>query len=102
VIAPKAIVCLGGSQRKPLLKSKDPISRFRGNWYDLRNTKLLPTIIRLICCAIRPQKVKSGKICRRSWAFGLKAKKIFPDQIAKQAQTRILWRRRPAGGFELR
>ena len=43
VIAPKAIVCLGGVAAQTLLKTKDPISRFRGNWFDFRNTKLLAT-----------------------------------------------------------
>jgi uracil-DNA glycosylase family 4 len=43
VIAPKAIVCLGGVAAQTLLKTKDPISRFRGNWYDFRNAKLLAT-----------------------------------------------------------
>jgi uracil-DNA glycosylase family 4 len=43
VIAPKAIVCLGGVAAQTLLKTKDPISRFRGNWYDFRHTKLLAT-----------------------------------------------------------
>jgi uracil-DNA glycosylase len=42
-IAPKAIVCLGGVAAQALLKTKDPISRFRGNWFDYRNTKLLAT-----------------------------------------------------------
>jgi uracil-DNA glycosylase family 4 len=42
-IAPKAIVCLGGVAAQTLLKTKDPISRFRGNWFDYRNTKLLAT-----------------------------------------------------------
>jgi uracil-DNA glycosylase family 4 len=43
VIAPKAIVCLGGVAAQTLLKTKDSISRFRGNWFDFRNTKLLAT-----------------------------------------------------------
>ncbi len=43
VIAPKAIVCLGGVAAQTLLKTKDPISRFRGTWFDFRNTKLLAT-----------------------------------------------------------
>jgi uracil-DNA glycosylase family 4 len=43
VIAPKAIVCLGGTAAQTLLKTKDPISRFRGNWFDFRNTKLMAT-----------------------------------------------------------
>jgi uracil-DNA glycosylase family 4 len=43
VIAPKAIVCLGGTAAQALLKTKDSISRFRGTWFDFRNTKLLAT-----------------------------------------------------------
>jgi uracil-DNA glycosylase len=43
VIAPKAIVCLGGTAAQALLKTKDPISRFRGTWFDYRNTKLMAT-----------------------------------------------------------
>src|SRR5260221_8494534 len=43
VIAPKAIVCLGGTAAQTLLKTKDSISRFRGTWFDFRNTKLLAT-----------------------------------------------------------
>jgi uracil-DNA glycosylase len=42
-IAPKAIVCLGGTAAQELLKTKDPISRFRGEWFDYRNTRLLAT-----------------------------------------------------------
>ena len=42
-IAPKAIVCLGGTAAQALLKTKDSISRFRGNWFDYRGTKLLVT-----------------------------------------------------------
>jgi DNA polymerase len=43
VIAPKAIVCLGGTAAQELLKTKDSISRYRGTWFDFRNTKLLAT-----------------------------------------------------------
>jgi uracil-DNA glycosylase len=43
VIAPKAIVCLGGTAAQALLKTKDSISRFRGVWFDYRGTKLLAT-----------------------------------------------------------
>ncbi len=42
-IAPKAIVCLGGTAAQALLKTKDSISRFRGTWFDYRGTKLLAT-----------------------------------------------------------
>src|ERR1700730_4864099 len=43
VIAPKAIVCLGAVAAQALLKTKDSISRFRGTWFDYRNTKLMAT-----------------------------------------------------------
>jgi uracil-DNA glycosylase family 4 len=43
VIAPNAIVCLGGTAAQALLKTKDSISRFRGTWFEFRNTKLLAT-----------------------------------------------------------
>jgi uracil-DNA glycosylase family 4 len=43
VIAPKAIVCLGATAAQALLKTKDAISRYRGTWFDYRNTKLMVT-----------------------------------------------------------
>jgi DNA polymerase len=43
VFAPKAIVCLGATAAQALLKTNDSISRFRGNWFDYRNTKLMAT-----------------------------------------------------------
>src|SRR5581483_6997120 len=43
VIGPKAIVCLGAVAAQTLLNTKDPISKFRGNWADLRNTRLMAT-----------------------------------------------------------
>ena len=42
-IAPKAIVCLGATAAQALLKTKDSISRFRGTWFDYRNTKMMAT-----------------------------------------------------------
>jgi len=39
VISPKAIVCLGGVAAQALLKTKDPISRYRGVWFDFRKSK---------------------------------------------------------------
>jgi len=42
-IAPKAIVCLGATAAQALLKTEDPISRFRGTWFDFRGTKMMPT-----------------------------------------------------------
>jgi len=43
VISPKAIVCLGATAAQALLKTQDPISRYRGTWFDYRNTKLMAT-----------------------------------------------------------
>jgi uracil-DNA glycosylase family 4 len=43
VIAPKAVVCLGATAAHSLLKIKDSISRYRGQWFDYRHTKLLVT-----------------------------------------------------------
>jgi len=43
VIGPKAIVCLGAVAAQTLLNTKDPISKFRGNWADFRNTRLMAT-----------------------------------------------------------
>ena len=42
-IAPKAIVCLGATAAQALLKTTDSISRFRGTWFDYRNTRLMAT-----------------------------------------------------------
>ena len=67
VIAPKAVVCLGGTAAQALLKTKDSISRFRGQWFDYRNTKLFPRHVspRPICCATRLQRAKCGKIYKK-------------------------------------
>jgi uracil-DNA glycosylase family 4 len=43
VIGPKAIVCLGATAAQALLKTQEPISRVRGNWFDYRNTKMMVT-----------------------------------------------------------
>jgi uracil-DNA glycosylase len=43
VIKPKAVVCLGATAAQALLKTKDSISRYRGQWFDFRGTKLLVT-----------------------------------------------------------
>jgi uracil-DNA glycosylase len=42
-IGPKAVVCLGATAAQALLKTKDSISRYRGQWFDFRGTKLLVT-----------------------------------------------------------
>jgi DNA polymerase len=43
VIGPKAVVCLGATAAQALLKTKESISRYRGQWLDFRGTKLLVT-----------------------------------------------------------
>jgi uracil-DNA glycosylase family 4 len=43
VIHPKAVVCLGATAAQALLKTKDSISRYRGQWFDFRGSKLLVT-----------------------------------------------------------
>ena len=43
VIGPKAIVCLGATAAQALLKTKDSIGRYRGQWFDFRGAKLLVT-----------------------------------------------------------
>src|SRR5579871_1075812 len=43
VIRPKAIVCLGATAAQSLLKTKESISRYRGQWLDYRGTKLMVT-----------------------------------------------------------
>ena len=43
VIGSKAIVCLGATAAQALLKTKDSISRYRGQWFDFRGSKLLVT-----------------------------------------------------------
>lgn len=42
-IRPKAIVCLGATAAQSLLKTKESVSRYRGNWFDYRGTKLMLT-----------------------------------------------------------
>jgi DNA polymerase len=43
VIKPKLVVALGGVATKTLLRTKAPISKLRGRFFDFRGTKLLPT-----------------------------------------------------------
>lgn len=43
VIRPKAVVCLGATAAQALLKTKDSISRYRGQWFDFRGAKLFVT-----------------------------------------------------------
>ena len=42
-INPKVIVCLGSTASQALLETKKSISQFRGQWFDFRGAKLIPT-----------------------------------------------------------
>ena len=76
VIAPKAIVCLGGVAAQTLLKTKDPVSRFRGQWFDFRNTKLLATYHPAYLLRNPNAKTEVWKDLQKVMAYlGLKAKK---------------------------
>jgi DNA polymerase len=43
VIAPKVICCLGSCSAQTLLQTNQGISRFRGEWFDFRGSKLIAT-----------------------------------------------------------
>jgi DNA polymerase len=76
-IAPKAIVCLGATAAQALLKTSDPISRFRGEWFDYRNTKLLATYHPAYLLRNPAAKSEVWKDLQKVMAhLGLKAKKV--------------------------
>jgi uracil-DNA glycosylase family 4 len=76
VIAPKAIVCLGLTAAQALLNTKDPISRFRGEWFDYRNTKLMATYHPAYLLRNPPAKGDVWKDLQKVMAhLGLKAKR---------------------------
>ncbi len=76
VIAPKAIVCLGATAAQSLLKTKDSISRFRGTWFDYRNTKLMVTYHPAYLLRNPAAKSEVWKDLQKVMAhLGLKAKK---------------------------
>lgn len=43
VIGPKVICCLGACSAQTLLKTNQGISRYRGEWFDFRGSKLMAT-----------------------------------------------------------
>jgi DNA polymerase len=43
VIQPKVICCLGACAAQTLLETNQGISRFRGEWFDYRGSKLIAT-----------------------------------------------------------
>jgi uracil-DNA glycosylase len=76
VIGPKAIVCLGATAAQALLKTKDSISRLRGNWLDYRNTKLMVTYHPAYLLRNPAAKSEVWKDLQKVMAhLGLKAKK---------------------------
>ena len=77
VIQPKAIVCLGLTAAQALLKTKEPISRFRGQWLDYRGTKLLATYHPAYLLRNPPAKAEVWKDLQKVMAhLGLKVKKV--------------------------
>jgi uracil-DNA glycosylase family 4 len=75
-IAPKAIVCLGATAAQALLKTQEPISRFRGTWFDYRNTKLMATYHPAYLLRNPPAKAEVWKDLQKVMAhLGLKRKK---------------------------
>ena len=76
VIAPKAIVCLGGVAAQTLLKTKDPISRYRGQWFEYRSAKLLVTYHPAYLLRSPNAKSEVWKDLQKVMAYlGLKARK---------------------------
>src|SRR5262245_32162578 len=43
LIRPEVVVALGQFAAQTLLRSKDPITRLRGRWYDFHGVRLMPT-----------------------------------------------------------
>jgi uracil-DNA glycosylase family 4 len=75
-IGPKAIVCLGLIAAQTLLKTKEPISRFRGTWFDFRNAKLMATYHPAYLLRNPPAKSEVWKDLQKVMAFlGLQPKK---------------------------
>jgi uracil-DNA glycosylase len=75
-IAPKAIVCLGLTAAQSLLKTKDSISKIRGEWLDYRGTKLMVTYHPAYLLRNPPAKADVWKDLQKVMALlGLKVKK---------------------------
>ena len=65
VIQPKVICTLGSCSSQTLLQTNQGISRFRGEWFDFRGSKLIATYHPAYCCVILPPRAKCGRICKR-------------------------------------
>jgi DNA polymerase len=75
-IAPKAIVCLGLTAAQSLLKTKDSISKIRGEWLDYRGTKLMVTYHPAYLLRNPPAKADVWKDLQKVMALlGLKVRK---------------------------
>ena len=91
VIAPKAIVCLGATAAQALLKTKDSISRFRGNWFDYRNTKLMATYHPAYLLRNPAAKSEVWKDLQKVMAhLGLQAEETFALTYCAQASAAVL------------
>jgi DNA polymerase len=77
-IAPKAIVCLGLTAAQSLLKTKDSISKIRGQWLDYRGTKLMVTYHPAYLLRNPPAKREVWDDLQKVMALlGLKVKKNY-------------------------
>ena len=75
-IAPKAIVCLGLTAAQSLLKTKDSISKIRGEWLAYRGTRLMVTYHPAYLLRNPPAKADVWKDLQKVMALlGLKVKK---------------------------
>jgi DNA polymerase len=76
-IAPKAIVCLGLTAAQSLLKTKDSISKIRGEWLEYRGTKLMVTYHPAYLLRNPPAKADVWKDLQKVMTLlGLQVKKV--------------------------
>jgi uracil-DNA glycosylase family 4 len=76
VIKPKAIVALGSCSAQTLLQTTQGISKFRGEWFDFRGTKLMATYHPAYLLRNPPAKADVWKDLQKVMAYlGLEVKK---------------------------
>src|SRR5690606_10623576 len=66
VIRPKLIVTLGSAPTRAILDPKARITRVRGQWFERKGVRIMPTFHPAISCATRPAKRRPGSTSRRS------------------------------------
>jgi uracil-DNA glycosylase family 4 len=76
VIKPKVVVCLGSCSAQTLLQTTQGISKFRGEWFDFRGSKLMATYHPAYLLRNPPAKADVWKDLQKVMAFlGLEVKK---------------------------